>query len=65
MGNIINKTKKSRDALTSISKETNKIISKEDIRKRAFEVFQENDVPSSNELDNWYYAERELNGYYK
>jgi len=65
MGNIINKTKKSRDTLTSISKETNKIISKEDIRKRAFEVFQENDVPSSNELDNWYYAERELNGYYK
>jgi hypothetical protein len=65
MGNIINKTKKSRDVLTSISKETNKIISKEDIRKRAFEVFQENDVPSSNELDNWYYAERELNGYYK
>ena len=65
MGYKIKITKKSRVALTSTSKETKKIISEEDIRKRAFEIFQENDVPSSNELDNWYYAERELNGYYK
>jgi hypothetical protein len=61
----INKSKKSRDDLTSSSKETKKIISEEDIRKRAFEIFQENDNTSSNELDNWYYAERELTGYYK
>jgi hypothetical protein len=65
MGKTIKKIKISRDALTSASKETKKIISEEDIRKRAFEIFQENDNPSSNELDNWYYAERELNGYYK
>jgi hypothetical protein len=65
MGNTINKTKKSRDALKSTSEETEKIISEEDIRGRAFEIFQENDNPSSNELDNWYYAERELTGYYK
>jgi hypothetical protein len=65
MGKTINKIKKSGDALISASKETKKIISEEDIRKRAFEIFQENDNPSSNELDNWYYAERELNGYYK
>ena len=65
MGKTINKTKKSSDDLTSVSKETKKIFSEEDIRKRAFEIFQENDNPSSNELDNWYYAERELNGYYK
>ena len=65
MGDKIKKTKKSIDALTSTSKETKKIISEEDIRNRAFEIFQENDVPSSNELDNWYYAERELSGYYK
>jgi hypothetical protein len=51
--------------VTSTSKETKKIISEEDIRNRAFEIFQGNDNPSSNELDNWYYAERELNGYYK
>ena len=59
------KTKKSRDALTSASKETEKIISEEDIRNRAFEIYQESDNPSSNEMDNWFYAERELRGYYK
>jgi hypothetical protein len=64
MGNTINKTKRSRAALTSTSKETKKIISREDISKRAFEIYQENDNSSSNELDNWFYAERELNGYY-
>ena len=65
MGYEINKTKKSRPALTSIYKETKKIISEEDISKRAFEIYQEDANSSSNELDNWYYAERELNGYYK
>lgn len=64
MGNTINKTKKIRVVLTSTSKETKKIISEEDIRKRAYEIFKENDDPSSNELDNWYYAERELTGFY-
>jgi len=65
MRHTINKTKKSKDAMVSTSKETKKKISEEDIRNRAFEIFQENDNPSSNELDNWYYAERELTGYYK
>ena len=47
------------------SKTTKKIISEEDIRNRAYEIFKEDDNSSSNELDNWYYAERELNGYYQ
>ena len=64
MGNTINKTKRSRGGLTLTSEETKKVISEEEIRKRAFEIFQENDNSSSNELDNWFYAERELNGYY-
>jgi hypothetical protein len=64
MRNTINKTKKSRVTLTSTSKETKKIIAEEDIRNRAFEIYQENDNSSSNELDNWFYAERELSGYY-
>jgi hypothetical protein len=46
------------------SGEPKKIIPEEEIRKRAYEVFKEDDNSSSNELDNWYYAERELNGYY-
>ncbi len=65
MGNTISKTKKSKDALTLKSKEVKRIISEDDIRKRAFEIYQENSSSSSNEKDNWYYAERELNGYYK
>ena len=58
-------TKRSRDALTLKPEQTKKIISEEDIRKRALEIYLEDVNSSSNELDNWYYAERELNGYYK
>jgi len=65
MGYKINKSKKSRPALISTSKETKKIISEEAIRNRALEIYLEDPNSSSNELDNWYYAERELNGYYK
>jgi hypothetical protein len=65
MGHKINETKRRKKALTSTSQETKKIISEEDITKRAFEIYQEDVNSSSNELDNWYYAERELNGYYK
>jgi len=64
MGNTINKTKKSTNTLTSTTKETKKIISEEDIRNKAFEIYQENVNSSSSELDNWFYAERELSGYY-
>jgi len=65
MEKSISRIKKNRDSLISKSKETKKIISEEDIRNRAFEIYQENVNSSSNELDNWFYAERELNGYYK
>ena len=65
MRNTTSKTKKSKDALTLKPKETKKIISEDDIRKRAFEIYQENKNSSSNALDNWYYAERELRGFYK
>jgi hypothetical protein len=65
MRNKISKTKKSFDAMTSKSEETKKIISEEDIRNRAFDIYLENTNSSSTELDNWYYAERELRGYYK
>jgi ATP-dependent protease HslVU (ClpYQ) ATPase subunit len=65
MGNTNSKTKKSRETLVTQSKETEKIISEENIRDRAFEIYQENGISSFSELDNWCYAERELNGYYK
>jgi hypothetical protein len=65
MRRTIKKTKKCRDALASTSKEKRKIIAEKDIRDRAFEIFQEDHSSSFNELDNWFYAERELSGYYK
>ena len=60
----VNKAKKSRTALISTNKGKEKIISEADIRNRAFEIYQENDKSSFSELDNWFYAERELSGYY-
>jgi hypothetical protein len=65
MRNTISKTKKSRDALALKSVVTKKIISEEDIRNRAFEIYMENKNSSSTAQDNWNYAERELRGYYK
>jgi hypothetical protein len=64
MRNTIDKRKKTRDLLASKFKEVKKIISEADIRTRAFEIYQENANPSFNAQDNWFYAERELNGYY-
>jgi hypothetical protein len=65
MGTRKSRTKKSSVNLKSTLKESKNKISNENIRKRAYEVYQEDDSSSFNELDNWYYAERELNGYYK
>lgn len=65
MRTTIGKTKKSRDVLASKSNVSKRIISEEDIRNRAFEIYLENKNSSSTELDNWFYAERELSGYYK
>ena len=58
------KIKKNRDDLTSKSKETKKIISEKNIYIRAFKVYRGNDNSSLNKLDNRFYAERELSGYY-
>lgn len=60
MENTISKTKKNRAPVTSKSKETKKIISEEDIRNRAFEIYLKNDNTTSTEQENWLCAEREL-----
>jgi len=39
-----------------------KWITDEDVRKRAFELYQKNGVNNHSELDNWLRAERELRG---
>jgi len=64
MGNTNYKIVKSRAALTSLSKETEKIISGKNISNGAFEVHLENNNSSLNKLINRFYAERELSGYY-
>ncbi len=64
MENKIKKAKKSKVATNTKSKETKKLISKEDIRNRAYEIYQENIITNCNELYNWVFAERELSGYY-
>lgn len=65
MENTVGKTKQSKVAMNSKSKETKKKISEEDIRSRAFEIYLKNDNSSSTEQDNWLYAEKELSGYHK
>jgi hypothetical protein len=62
MENVIVKTTRSREDRTSKSRKTKKIISEEDIRRRAFEIYQENGEIPENELDDWLQAERELRG---
>jgi hypothetical protein len=64
MENTITKTKRSRDDLTSKSEGTKKIISEENIPHRAFVVYLENKNTSLNKLNNQFYAERDLSGYY-
>ena len=64
MENTINKTKKSRVAVSLKAKEMKKIISEEDIRNRAFEIYLGNENSSSTEQDNWFHAESELSGHH-
>jgi hypothetical protein len=64
MESTITKTKKSRDDLTSKSEEAKKIIFEENIHNRVFGIDLENDNSSLSKLNNRFYAERELSGYY-
>ena len=65
MKNSTIKVKKSKGVTIAEPKEIVMIISVEDIRRRAYEIYLESDGSSSNEQDNWLYAERELTGFYK
>lgn len=58
------KIKKSRDDLTSKSKETDQITSEENVHNREFEVYFNNDNSSFNKETNRFFAERELSGNY-
>ena len=60
MKNVIIKTKKRREVTTTKSVNSGKMFSEEDIRQRAFEIYQGNGNTSHNELDDWFRAEKEL-----
>lgn len=63
MGNVKPKIKKGRERTGIKPGKTKKVISDEEIRRRAFEIFQQNDVTYHNDLDDWFRAERELSGF--
>jgi hypothetical protein len=55
------KTKKSPATGKAKSPEMKKKITEEDIRRRAYEIYNEYGTPQ-NELDDWLRAEQELSG---
>ena len=62
MENSIVKTKKSKEVRALKPQKAKKIVTEEDIRKRAFEIYLENSGSSYSELEDWFRAERELKG---
>jgi len=62
MENLIVKTRKRREVRNSDPREIRRIISEEDIRRRAYEIYLENRDTQFDDLDNWLCAERELKG---
>jgi hypothetical protein len=63
MENLMIKTKKRREIRNSKPQEVKRVISDEDIRRRAYEIYLENGDAPYDEMDNWLCAERELRGY--
>ena len=63
MKNLSVKTTKSIVVHSAKSRKAQKMISSEDIRRRAYEIFLENGDSLPGELDDWFRAERELRGF--
>lgn len=60
MRNLDVKTTKSREVRIPKSVEIMHVISGEDISRRAYEMYLENDDTYLDELDKWFRAEKEL-----
>jgi hypothetical protein len=41
---------------------TKRVVSDDDIRRRAYEIYRTNGISAHTELDDWLKAERELKG---
>ena len=63
MENVMIKTKKRREVRNSKPVETKRIVTEEDIRRRAYEIYLENGDAPFDEMDNWLCAERDLREY--
>ena len=62
MENTVKKTTSKRVTATSKPKAAKRKISEQDIRTRAFEIYHANMNSTSDEMDNWLSAEKELVG---
>jgi hypothetical protein len=62
MENLMVKTSRRKEVRNSEPHEIKRIVSDEDIRRRAFEIYLENRDTQFDDLDNWLCAERELKG---
>lgn len=62
MENLMVKTRRRKEVRNSEPHEIKRIVSEDDIRRRAFEIYLENRDTQFDDLDNWLCAERELKG---
>ena len=60
MENLMVKTGRRKEVRNSEPHEIKRIVSEEDIRRRAYEIYLENRDTQFDDLDNWLCAEREL-----
>jgi len=63
MENSMVKTPKNQASRNSKPRKVIKVVTDEDIRRRAFEIYEEQDGSTHNDLDDWLRAERELRGF--
>lgn len=61
MENSVTRSAKRQDVRSSKPFRTGKVITEEDIRRRAYEIYIENGG-NSDALENWLRAEKELKG---
>ena len=65
MENTVKRTASKRVTATSKPRAAKRKISEQDIRTRAFEIYNANMNSTSDEMDNWLSAEKELKGIIK
>jgi hypothetical protein len=63
MKNLMVKTSRREEVRNSEPYEIMRIVSEEDIRRRAYEIYLENRDTQFDDTDNWLCAERELMGF--